>query len=206
MTYLSFISTDKKTHKAIFIGIGICIFLFVIFSAVLTVKYYWIQSLPESYILIPPADITPYIPDRPGVQGVVIGGATRIRLVFSIDLTNSDPLEWGSLSVRYPLARVNITGSINTRGKLNITNVEDFGHSDAGREIRKILETWHYLPYKNGEIRFEFRFPAVDQKVTIDTRSLKPNEKFENIDIFDGQVYLINDLEKRLIGFSRINM
>ena len=70
-----------------------------------------------------------------------------------------------------------IEGRIDTRGNFRVTKLRDRGHPEAGQYLKRVLQTWSFVPYKQGVIKYYFNLPTrlENMKIQIDLRRLEKN-------------------------------
>ena len=190
-----------KKYIILFLSITIIvIFMLYIFSA--------LNKLPNDRISIssynppPPAE-----PIRPGIGDIIITGPERKPLLFTIDLSsNSEAIDWQRLMSNDPNATITVYGYIDENGIFYIRKLDDAGHTNVGRIISKIMETWRYTFYKTGEIQFYFNFPSKEAKLIIDISDLVRNPIIADfVSIHNGILYNISRLSTDLVNFGSIN-
>lgn len=152
------------------------------------------------------------IPPRPGVQGIVISGPVIEDLIFDIDLRAAGikPLDWNRLTDIDRTADVTVRARVAQSGALLIERAEgdikDHGHPDAGQYIERILNTWVYLPRKQGTIIFYFNAPSRGKKLIIDSSRLMKNDNIpDKVDVRDGLLYYINNLDREEVGYQQLS-
>ncbi|MFQ5637749.1 MAG: hypothetical protein ACE5IR_07100 [bacterium] len=144
------------------------------------------------------------VPRRPGTKSIRIVGPPVKRLKFQIDFRrNPAPLDWNRLQLIDMRADVMVEGIIDTEGNFTLRRINDRGHPDAGRYIKSVLNTWKFLQYKTGSIRYYFNVPTSVEhmKVQVDLRGLKKNPKFvQQYDkVVDGMIYYFNGIDNNSI-------
>ncbi len=152
------------------------------------------------------------IPPRPGVQGIVISGPVIEDLIFDIDLRAAGirPLDWNRLTEIDRTADVTVRARVAQSGALLFNrdqgDIKDHGHPDAGQYIERILNTWVYLPRKQGTIIFYFNVPSRKKKLTIDSSRMDKSDNIpDKVDVRDGLLYYINNLDRERVGYSRLS-
>jgi hypothetical protein len=146
------------------------------------------------------------IPQRPGVNGIIISGPPVRPLSFQIDLSRAGvrSLDWRRLESIDPTTDVRITARINAEGQLKIVNIMMEGHTEAGRLIIDALKTWIYTPYKKGEIRFWFHLPSKGKRFLVDTSGLVRNDFIPSYQpVFNGQIHLVRNLSSSDVMIGR---
>ena len=129
---------------------------------------------------------------RPGTQSIRIVGPPLKLLKFQIDFNfNPQPLDWKFLERIDKRADIMIEGSVNVNGKFAITRFRDRGHPEAGQYIKNVVESWTFMPYKKGLIKYYFNVPTrmENMKIQIDVRKL-----VKNFDFIGPNDYLKNGL------------
>lgn len=156
----------------------------------------------SSYDPPPPAE-----PIRPGIGDIVITGPERKPLLFTIDLSsNSNAIDWQRLMSNDPNATITVYGYIDENGIFYIRKLDDAGHTNVGRIISKIMETWRYTFYKTGDIQFYFNLPSKEAKLIVDISDLKRNPIIADfITIHNGMLYHISKLSSDLVNYGSIN-
>lgn len=144
----------------------------------------------------------PPVPKRPGTQSIRIVGPPLKVLKFQLDFKrNPQPLDWNYLEQTDKKADVTVDGHIDQEGNLVIERIFDKGHPRAGRYIQKILNTWKFVQYKTGPIKYYFNVPTKIEhmKVQIDVRGLQKNLKYanKNDQIKDGLLYYFQGITKK---------
>ena len=175
----------------------------VVFGMVLIAwRQYVLWRLPFDDVRIPMMEMEEMleIPQRPGVQGIVISGPTIEPLVFAIDLTKAGvrTLDWRQLQVVDPHTDVKISCEIDNQGRLFFSQKDVLmgGHTEAGMMIQRVLKTWIYTPFKSGTIRFWFNLPSKGKKLLIDTSDLNRRTDIPgHIPIYDGRMHLIEGIQ-----------
>lgn len=162
-----------------------------------------IMKIPQAHIIIPNPlrDEVPPLPKRPGTQSIRIVGPPLKVLKFQLDFKrNPLPLDWRYLEQTDKKADVTVSGFIDHDGNFIIKRVIDKGHPRAGRYIERTLNTWKFVQYKTGPIKFYFNVPTKIEhmKVQIDVRGLQPNLEFATAgdQVKDGLLYHIEGLTK----------
>ncbi len=121
------------------------------------------------------------VPKRPGTQSIRITGPPLRPIKFQIDFNrNPKQLDWAYLEKIDKRADIMIEGEIGEKGSFRVLKIRDRGHPEAGKYISDILNTWSYMPYKKGTIKFYFNVPTrkENMKVQIDLRRLEKNFDF----------------------------
>lgn len=141
------------------------------------------------------------LPRRPGTQSLKIVGPPLKILKFQLDFKqNPLALDWDYLESIDKSADVLVEGSIDASGNFFINRIKDRGHPEAGRYIKKILDSWKFVQYKVGPIQYYFNVPSrmENMKVQIDLRQLRKNPKHLSPGdlLKDGMVYYIEGLER----------
>ncbi len=162
-----------------------------------------LSFLPQDNIMIPLTSIEEKIPvpPRPGVKGIIITGPVIQDLVFQVDFKQSQikKLNWKRIEKIDPTADVKIRAKVLPTGELvfnPVTDVFSPGHSYAGSEIAKIVQTWRFTPYKHGEIRFWFNFASRGVKLTIDVHDLRRNADIpEKYFVKNGLLFYVKGLQ-----------
>ena len=175
-------SQDKNENKTR-IGFIYLLIFFVFLFFFYGVRMIMLHRLPPDNSMIPLTALEEKIPipPRPGVEGIIITGPVIKDMIFQIDTKTSQlkKLNWMRIESIDKTADVKIGATVLRNGNLEfnpITDVISPGHSYAGNEIAKVIETWKYTPYKHGRIYFWFNFPSRGVKLTIDTHELVRNE------------------------------
>jgi len=184
--------------------------ILVLIVAILFVLYliYDYNKVPSEMVLIPSYDPPePSQPTRPGVGDIIITGPERKPLLFTVDLSsNSNAINWQKLMGSDPTATVTVYGYIDEHGKFYIKELDDAGHTNAGRIINEAMTTWRYTFYKIGKIRFYFNLPSKEAKLIIDLSDIERNPVIAKfIPIQDGMLYNIPELSPDLINYGSIN-
>ncbi len=173
--------------------------------AVILLGYRQLQiiKMPAMHKIIPNPlmDEEPPIPKRPGTQSIRIVGPPLKVLKFQLDFKrNPLPLDWRYLEQTDKKADVTVSGFIDNEGSFIIERIFDKGHPRAGRYIEKTLNTWKFVQYKSGPIRYYFNVPTKVEhmKVQIDVRGLQKNLRFADASdqVKDGLLYYIDGLTK----------
>ena len=194
---------DKTRIRLIYLAV-ILVLLLLFYS----VRIILLHRLPPDNSMIPLTALEEKIsiPPRPGVEGIIITGPVIKDLVFQIDTKSSQlrKLDWQRIESIDKTADVKIRATVLRNGELQfdpITDVISPGHSYAGNEIAKVIETWKYTPYKHGQIYFWFNFPSSGVKLTVDTHRLVRNEDIpKKYYVRQGLLFYINGL-----SFSKVN-
>ncbi len=185
----------------------ILIVLFVLSIALyFGIKKILYEALPVSqkHLIYANAPTEMNIPERPGVQGILISGPKIDPLFFSIDLSKSGvmQIDWQYMISLDPGTDVKVNGVIDNKGRLHF-NQEDVlmgGHTKAGNYIQKILRTWRFTPYREGHIQFWFNLPSLGKKMIIDMRELKRKSSIpEYIPIYTGKVHYIENIPHTVV-------
>ena len=188
---------DKKTKVIVVTVICIIVLIF----ALLLWRGHIIRGLPENDKHIPSiaASEKLEIPQRPGIQGIVITGPIIEPLLFSIDSRVSPKeLDWEKLKNINPKADVLIKAKIEN-GKITKLKIHDIGSKKAGELVVEAIETWCYTPYKDGEIKFWFNLATEKEKFKIDPMSLEKAKEYEKYPIKDGKLYHIKGMKNKAI-------
>jgi hypothetical protein len=204
----SIFKTFLKTKKGKILFITAC----VIFITSIPVAWWILEfmGLPLNESHVPGLGITETIeiPQRPGIQGVVIAGPIIEPLLFAIDLgVAPKALDWNYLQVTDPVADVKIRAQIINGGlEFDRKNgdINDAGHPRAGSIVESAMRTWGYKPYKEGEIRYWFHLGAEREKLIIDTSDLKPIKEYEKHPINDGILYHVEGIRRRDVKIERV--
>ncbi len=199
-----------RDNRAVSIAIAAILLLAVLYLALHEIL---LSLLPEDNIMVPLTTVEEKIPipPRPGVKGIIITGPVIKDLVFQIDFKSSQvkKLNWKRIERIDPTADVKIRAKVLPTGELvfnPITDVFSPGHSYAGSEIAKIVQTWRYTPYKHGEIRFWFNFPSRGVKLTVDVHDLRRNVDVpEKYFVKNGLLFYVEGLQpSRVNQFGRV--
>jgi len=194
-------SRDKDNNKAKIGFTYLLVFLLLLFFFY-AIRMILLHRLPPDNSRIPLTALEEKIPipPRPGVQGIIITGPVIKDLIFQIDTKTSQlrKLDWRRIESIDKTADVKIRATVLRNGSLEfnpITDVISPGHSYAGNEIAKVVETWKYTHYKHGRIYFWFNFPSKGVKLTIDTHELVRNEDLsKKYFVRNGLLFYINGL------------
>ena len=196
-----------KTKKKKILFVTTC--ALVIISTPLLWRMCILMGLPNNDSYIPGLAATEIIeiPQRPGIQGIVITGPIIEPLFFTIDLRRSpNILDWENLNNIEPGADVKIRAKIR-EGKMEFDrakgDIKDTGYPTAGSIIETALKSWCYKPYKEGEIRFWFHLGSEREKLIINPSGLKPKEKFAKYPIHDGKLHNIKGIKKTEIRIEK---
>lgn len=197
-------NNQSRTRVTLIYFIVILVLLFFFYG----LRLILLHRLPPDNSMIPLAAFEEKIPipPRPGIEGIIITGPIIKDLVFQIDTKTSQlrKLNWERIESIDKTADVKIRATVLRNGELQfdpITDVISPGHSYAGNEIAKVIETWKYTPYKHGQIYFWFNFPSSGVKLTVDTHRLVRNEDIpKKYYVRQGLLFYINGL-----SFSKVN-
>ncbi len=204
------IQKHVKDNRAVSITI---VSILALVGVYLALHEIMLSLLPEDNLMIPLTSIEEKIPipPRPGVKGIIITGPVIKDLIFQIDFKSSrlKKLNWKRIEGIDPTADVKIRAKILPDGQLIFNPASDVfspGHSYAGSEIAKIVQTWRYTPYKHGEIRFWFNFPSRGAKLTVDVHDLRRNPDIpEKFFVKNGLLFYVEGLKpSRVNQFGRV--
>jgi len=197
-----------KTKRGIIVFAITC----VIFLFSIPVVWWALEliGLPFNDSHVPGLTITETIeiPQRPGIQGIIITGPIIEPLLFSINLGMAPKaLDWEYLKTIDPFADIKIRARI-INGKLEFNrkngDINDAGFPRAGSIIEKAISSWSYKPYKEGEIRFWFHLGAEREKLIIDAGALMPIIEYENLPIVDGKLYHIDGIGRGEVKIEKV--
>ena len=179
----------------------IIIVVAIIVLSIFTIRKIWLESLPPSRknLVYANAPTEINIPQRPGVQGILISGPKIDPLFFSIDLSKSGvrQIDWIYLMSIDPGADIKVNAVIDSKGRLHFSQDDVFmgGHTKAGLYIQEIIRSWRFTPYREGNIQFWFNLPSVGRKLIIDMRDMHRKESIpEYIPIYTGKVYYVENI------------
>lgn len=187
-----------KAFKYLILFCGLSVLTLIIYRSIL------ISQIPVEQKNIPflaSQEEIP-VPRRPGTQSIKIIGPPLKILKFQLDFKqNPLALDWNYLETIDKSADVLIEGHVDANGNFFINRVKDRGHPEAGRYIKKVLDSWKFVQYKMGPIQYYFNVPSrmENMKVQIDLRKLKKNPRYVSpMDLLkDGMVYYIAGLERK---------
>ena len=185
-----------KVKKAAIIVFGVVIIV------ILAITLYWMIAM--SQLPLDDGDLGNLeeeiiLPERPGTQSLILTGPIIKPLVFAIDISrpNIRSLDWGALKDIDLTADVKITGRVGPDGSLLFDPIEDVycpGHTKAAEMISRVLQTWSYKPYKEGQITIRFNVGAIGKKLTIDISKLERKEGVDpDAPIKIGRLHLIEN-------------
>jgi hypothetical protein len=204
------IQKPTTTNRILKMTIGSILAFAIVYFAVHEIL---LSLLPEDNLMVPLTSIEEKIPipPRPGVKGIIITGPVIKDLVFQIDFKSSrvKKLYWKRIERIDPTADVKIRAKVLPNGNLQFNPVNDVfspGHSYAGSEIAKVVQTWRFTPYKHGEIRFWFNFPSRGVKLTVDVHDLRRNPDIpEKYFVKNGLLFYVEGLKpSRVNQFGRV--
>jgi len=204
------IQKPTTTNRILKMTIGSILAFAIVYFAVHEIL---LSLLPEDNLMVPLTSIEEKIPipPRPGVKGIIITGPVIKDLVFQIDFKSSrvKKLYWKRIERIDPTADVKIRAKVLPNGNLQFNPVNDVfspGHSYAGSEIAKVVQTWRFTPYKHGEIRFWFNFPSRGVKLAVDVHDLRRNPDIpEKYFVKNGLLFYVEGLKpSRVNQFGRV--
>ncbi len=190
----------KKILKYLFYSAVITI------SVILLYRQIQIKKIPAAQKSIPQQIDTEKIPTpkRPGTRSIRIVGPPIKVLKFQLDFKrNPIPLDWHYLERLDKNADVMVAGNIDKEGEFVVKRIHDKGHPKAGQYIKRILNTWNFVQYKIGKIKYYFNVPTKMEhmKVHIDLRGLKKNLKYvkRKNNIKNGMIYYFEGIDRNNI-------
>ncbi|NIR51887.1 hypothetical protein GWO43_25265 [candidate division KSB1 bacterium] len=188
----------KKLFKKLLYALAMLVLLLLLYRQVR------IENMPAAQTRIPFRVEQEEIPTpkRPGTQSIRIVGPPIKVVKFQLDFRRRPkPLDWNFLERIDRRADVSIEGFIDVDGNFLILRVNDRGHPRAGTYIRDVLETWKFLQYKTGIIKYYFNVPTSmeNMKVQIDLRGLQKNARFVGPyeEVQDGLIYYLDGLNQK---------
>ncbi|MFQ5602803.1 MAG: hypothetical protein ACE5HS_06000 [bacterium] len=181
-------------------------FVIVLFAVLLVYRQFQISQMPAAELSIPlqidQQEIP--VPKRPGTQSIRIVGPPIQVLKFQLDFKfYPKPLDWNFLERIDRRADVMILGVIDVEGNFTITAIRDKGHPKAGQYIKSVMESWRFVQYKQGIIKYYFNVPTKMEhmKVQIDLRGLKRNLKYvdRKDKLENGMIYHFEGIDRNNI-------
>jgi hypothetical protein len=142
------------------------------------------------------------IPKQPGTTGVVIDLPQEPADHFCVNRFSSF-FDFSELSDIDSKAVVYITGEIRNDGRLFITEINSTDHPEAGTFLYEKIKTWSFNPLKTGKITYFFNLASHAQLLNITTNLSRPEDK-KTMNIKEGRLYAIDNLDAKLVRIQRL--